>query len=168
MRRLRLMILGAMALAFTGCLSPAPDGSDREIDEVPSASSLDETAAIDPAQLAAEAATPAASHGPLPFDPCPCTLAICRPGCTNPVKAPPPVSAPPVSVRKEVPPPSHGPLPFDPCPCDNPVCRPVCRDPVKAPPPVIVSPVIVPKAAPLPFEPCPCADPVCRPVCKNP
>lgn len=118
MRRLRSsMILGAMALAFSGCLtSSPPDGADREIDEVHSAPSLDGTAATDPAL----AATPAALHGPLPFDPCPCDQPICRPACTKPVKAPPPA---------EVPPASDGPPPFEPCPCDNPVCRPLCKNP---------------------------------------
>lgn len=120
MRRLRLsMILGAMALAFTGCLSPAPEGADHEIDDVQNASSLDDTVATDPAQVA-QATTPVASHGPLPFDPCPCANPVCRPGCTNSVKAPPPVI---------VPPPSHSPPAFDPCPCDNPVCRPACKNP---------------------------------------
>ena len=120
MRRLRSsMILGALALAFSGCLSPSPDDAEREIDEVQSASALDGTAATDPAGVAAQVATPAALHGPLPFEPCPCDQPICRPGCTNPVKAPPPL---------EVPPASHGPLPFDPCPCSNPVCRPGCTN----------------------------------------
>ena len=69
MRRLRWsMILGALALAFTGCLSLAPEGADSTIDEVQSATSLDRTAATDPDQVAAEFATPAAFHGPLPFD----------------------------------------------------------------------------------------------------
>jgi hypothetical protein len=122
MRRLRsVMILGAMALAFSGCLSPAPpDGAESEIGEVRRATSLDEMAAADPAQVGAEAAAPAALHGPLPFDPCPCTLAICRPGCTRPVIVPPPV---------EVPPPSDILRPFDPCPCDQPICRPGCKNP---------------------------------------
>jgi hypothetical protein len=115
------MILGALALAFSGCLTPSPpDGADSQIDEVQNATSLEETAATDPAQVAAQAATPAALHGPLPFDPCPCDQPICRPGCKNPVKAPPPAEVPPLS---------HGPLPFEPCPCDNPVCRPGCKNP---------------------------------------
>jgi hypothetical protein len=86
MQRLRLaMFLGAMTLVVSGCLSPAPpDGAEDEIGEAQRATPLDETAATDPFQVAAEAATPAALHGPLPFDPCPCTLPICRPGCTNP------------------------------------------------------------------------------------
>jgi len=115
------MILGALTLAFSGCLNPAPpDGAESEIGEVQPATSLDETAATDPAQIGAGAAAPAASRGPLPFDPCPCTLPICRPGCTQPVIVPPPA---------EVPPPAHVPLPFDPCPCTDPICRPVCKNP---------------------------------------
>jgi hypothetical protein len=120
------MILGVLALAFSGCLSSSPDGAELEIDEVQNATSLDRTVATDPAQVAAQAATPAALHGPLPFDPCPCDQPICRPGCTNPVKAPPPLKVPPAA---EVAPPSHAPPPFEPCPCDNPVCRPVCKNP---------------------------------------
>jgi hypothetical protein len=129
MRRLRwIMILGAMALAFSGCLSPAPpDRADGEIDEAQSATSLDETAATDPAQVAAEAATPAASHGPLPFDPCPCTLPICRPGCTQPVIVPAACGGSPDC--NSGPPPAEVPPSFDPCPCDNPVCRPLCTSP---------------------------------------
>ena len=65
MRRLRVsMILGVLALAFSGCLSSSPDGAELEIDEVQNATSLDRTVATDPAQVAAQAATPAALHGP--------------------------------------------------------------------------------------------------------
>src|SRR5262249_44740905 len=58
MRRLRrIMFLGVMALVFSGCLNPAPpDGAESEIDEVQNATSLDETAATGPAQIAAGAA----------------------------------------------------------------------------------------------------------------
>jgi hypothetical protein len=112
------MILGTMVVASSGCLSPAPPhGAENEIDEVQSATQLDETAATDPAQVAAEAATSAASHGPLPFDPCPCNLPICRPGCTRP------------AIVLKIAPPPPVPPPLDPCPCDNPVCRPLCKNP---------------------------------------
>ena len=98
-----MMILGVMALTFSGC-------ADSEIDDA-QGTSLDDTAATDPAQVAAQAITVTPAHGPLPFDPCPCDQPICRPGCTKTV-----IVAP-------------APLPREQCPCADPVCRPVCKNP---------------------------------------
>lgn len=121
MRRLRwIMILGAMTLAFSGC-------TDSEIDDAQSATPLDETAATDPAQVAAQAITLAPAHGPLPFDPCPCDQPICRPGCAKPVIVAPACTG---SIHcGGGPPPAPVPLPLDPCPCTDPICRPVCKNP---------------------------------------
>src|ERR1043166_9830957 len=69
MQRFRVtMILGTMALAFSGCLSPAPsDGAQRgaphEIDEAQRTASIDETASTASAPFAVEVAEPA--YGPL-------------------------------------------------------------------------------------------------------
>lgn len=121
MRRLRwLMILGATALAFTGCV-------DRESDDAQGATSLDDTAATDPAEAAAQATTVALGHGPLPFDPCPCDQPICRPGCTKPVIVTPACTG--STHCGGGPPPAPAPLPLDPCPCTDPICRPVCKNP---------------------------------------
>jgi hypothetical protein len=125
MQRSRLtMFLGAMALALSGCLSPAaPDDPRTAIDEVQRATSLDETASTDPAQIPEEAAAPPSSDDPTPFEPCPCDKPICRPGCFG---GPPPAQA---AVEQAAPAPADGPMPFEPCPCDNPICRPVCKNP---------------------------------------
>jgi len=83
MHRFRLtMILGALALAFSGCLSPAPSGNARSESESENAD-IDEAVSTAPDQVAPEAATQAPSHGVLPFDPCPCTNPVCRPGCSG-------------------------------------------------------------------------------------
>jgi hypothetical protein len=84
MRRLRLiMTLGAMALAFSGCLSPAPpDGAEGDIDEAQNATSLDETAATEAIAPAACSGSPDCNGGPPPeVDPCPCDNPVCRPLC---------------------------------------------------------------------------------------
>jgi hypothetical protein len=63
------MVLGAMTLALSACLSPAPpEGAPSEIDEMQRAFSLDD---------------PAPPEGAPQLDPCPCTNPVCRPGCTS-------------------------------------------------------------------------------------
>lgn len=137
MQRSRLsMFLGAMALVLSGCLTSAPpEGTQREIDEVQRPTSVDETAAADPAPVAAEAAMLD------PFEePCPCDLLICRPVCAKrPVVqlsctgnpdcngGPPPAPAPPAEAATPVP--SINAQEIEPCPCINPICRPGCTNP---------------------------------------
>jgi hypothetical protein len=187
------MLLGALALALYGCLSPAPlegDGSDD--DEVLRAISLDETPSAAPADTAAEAARPVAPQA----EPCPCDQPICRPGCVKGLaphgKAPPPVAQdcsgtpncgtgiPPGKAPPPVPPQAAPQV--EPCPCTDPVCRPACTKQL-APPPVAedcsgtpkCGPGIPPGKAPPPVpppaapqaDPCPCTNPVCRPGCTK-
>jgi hypothetical protein len=86
------------------------------------------------AAAAVSARTGAAVHVQPRFDPCPCNLPICRPGCVQSVavggaastihRQPRLAAAAAVSARTGAA--VHAQPRFEPCPCDHPICRPAC------------------------------------------
>ena len=139
------------------------------------------------AAAAVPARAAAAVHAYPRFDPCPCVLPICRPGCLQSAASGSPASmiyrqphlaaAAAVSARAVAV--VHAYPMFVPCPCDKPICRPGCsqsaasggpasmihRQPhLAAAAAVSARPAAAVHAQPI-FEPCPCAEPVCRPLC---